>query len=617
MKKFSLQIRMLAPILAITVVVMAVMTIVTARSDWADAKEIANERTVSMAKLAGQEIRGQLDQALDVARVLGQFLKNHKSRNHTSREDENEVLLQLLKDNNNLIGVWTGWEPNAWDGKDEQYKNSPDSDKTGRFVPYASWDKGKAILGPLIGYANPGEGDYYLVPLNRKKEALIEPYIYPVAGVNTLMSSAAVPIIINDKAVGVAGVDFALKAVQEQVAKIKPYETSEAYLITHAGNFVSHPDDALITKPAVFPFENEKFKDAIAKGTELVITGVDPADGKEYLYAILPFSAGHTEEEWSLVVRTPTDTVLAEAKAAVWTQVIISLIGVVIMILVVTIVARLISNGITSLANRLGTSTDLVTESIQQLSVAGQNLSQASSQSAASLEETVASLEEMTSMVKMNTENARQAALLSSNSSEQASQGEAEMHHLLESMRGISQSSKQIEEIINVIDDIAFQTNLLALNAAVEAARAGEQGKGFAVVAEAVRSLAQRSASAAKDIAVLIRESVEKIEQGTAKANDSGEVLKKIVESVRKVSDLNKEISAASEEQSVGIQQISQAMNQLDQSVQSNAASSEEISGTVDEINSQAKVMKEVVTDLNVVVHGEKENNNNDIQTVS
>jgi methyl-accepting chemotaxis protein len=257
-----------------------------------------------------------------------------------------------------------------------------------------------------------------------------------------------------------------------------------------------------------------------------------------------------------------------------------------------------------------------VTESIQQLSVAGQNLSQASSQSAASLEETVASLEEMTSMVKMNTENARQAALLSSNSSEQASRGETEMLSLLESMRGISQSSKQIEEIINVIDDIAFQTNLLALNAAVEAARAGEQGKGFAVVAEAVRSLAQRSASAAKDIAVLIRESVEKIEQGTGKANDSGEVLKKIVESVRKVSDLNKEISAASEEQSVGIQQISQAMNQLDQSVQSNAASSEEISGTVDEINGQAKVMKEVVTDLNVVVHGEKDNNNV-IQTVS
>lgn len=606
MKKFSLQIRMLLPILAITVVVVGIMTFVMARNDWADAKEVAEERTTSMAKLAGQEIQGQLDSALDTARVLGQILKSRRETNSTDREQEYRVLENLLKDNRNLIGVWTGWEPNAWDGKDESYKSTPMHDKTGRFVPYASWAGDKVNLEPLIGYDVPGEGDYYLVALNRKKESLVEPYIYSIAGVPTLMSSASVPIVMNEKVVGISGVDFPLKVVQEEVGRIKPFETSEAYLVTHNGNYVSHPVDSLITKPVTFPFEAEKFKEAIEKGKELIITGTDPADSTEYLYAVLPFTPGRTGQPWSLIVRTPTATVLAGAKAAVWTQLGISTVGVIVMIIIVSIVARLISSGITHLAGRLQHSTDLVTSSIQQLSVAGQNLSEASSRSAASLEETVASLEEMTSMVKMNSENARQAALLSSSSSEQAKKGEDEMHSLIESMKGISQSSKQIEEIINVIDDIAFQTNLLALNAAVEAARAGEQGKGFAVVAEAVRSLAQRSAAAAKDIATLIRDSVEKIEQGTRKADESGEVLKKIVDSVRKVSDLNKEISTASEEQSVGIQQISQAMNQLDQSVQSNAASSEEISGTVDEINVQAGVMKEVVSDLNIVVHGDK-----------
>ncbi len=245
-----------------------------------------------------------------------------------------------------------------------------------------------------------------------------------------------------------------------------------------------------------------------------------------------------------------------------------------------------------------------VNQAISQLSQAGQGLSESSTSSAASLEETVASLEEMSSMVTMNSDNAKQAASLSQASRTAAEDGEREIKNLVASMQGISQSSKKIEEIISVIDDIAFQTNLLALNAAVEAARAGEQGKGFAVVAEAVRSLAQRSAVAAKDITVLIKDSVGKIESGTKIADKSGDVLNNIVTSIKKVSDLNTEISTASSEQTTGIQQISKAMNQLDQSVQSNAASSEEIASTAEEIASQSDQMQKLVHNLNQVVIG-------------
>ncbi|HEY1078789.1 MAG TPA: methyl-accepting chemotaxis protein, partial [Bdellovibrio sp.] len=265
-----------------------------------------------------------------------------------------------------------------------------------------------------------------------------------------------------------------------------------------------------------------------------------------------------------------------------------------------------ISKSVGSIAERLTSAGSQVVTSVEQLNEAGNSLSQSSTEAAASLEETVAALEEMTSMVQMNSDNAKQAAALSASSRDSAEQGEKEIQTLILSMTGISQSSKKIEEIIHVIDDIAFQTNLLALNAAVEAARAGEQGKDFAVVAEAVRALAQRSASSAKDITSLIKDSVSQIESGSQIADRSGTVLTNIVNSIKKVSDLNNEIAAASAEQTTGIQQIGKAMNQLDQASQSNAASAEEIAATSGEINNLAVTSQNLTVELSEVILGIK-----------
>lgn len=279
----------------------------------------------------------------------------------------------------------------------------------------------------------------------------------------------------------------------------------------------------------------------------------------------------------------------------------------IIVFAILMVIGNRLSRAVSSIVEKLSVAGQQVNQAIGQLSLAGQSLSQSSTESAASLEETVASLEEMSSMVRLNSDNAKQAAALAQTSKQTAEQGELEVKNLVGSMSEISKSSKKIEEIINVIDDIAFQTNLLALNAAVEAARAGEQGRGFAVVADAVRTLAQRSAEAAKDITSLIKDSVEKIDSGAKIAGRSGDVLNNIVTSIKKVSDLNSEISAASTEQTAGISQINKAMNQLDGSSQSNAASAEEIAATAEEITSQSEQMQMLVHNLNKVVTGAEE----------
>lgn len=297
----------------------------------------------------------------------------------------------------------------------------------------------------------------------------------------------------------------------------------------------------------------------------------------------------HTTEEYNharvLVILFSSVTILLSIIGA--TFVLISL-------------SRVINKVITDLTG----SSEQVSEASQQIASSSEQLSEASSEQAASLEETVATLEELTSMVKVNSDHARQAAQLSEATRNIANKGEEEMRHLMDSMATISQDSKKIEEIIVVIDDIAFQTNLLALNAAVEAARAGEQGKGFAVVAEAVRNLAQRSASAAKDITELIKGSVEKIENGSRQASQSGVVLGEILTSVKKVSDLNAEIATASSEQSNGISQISTAMNQLDQVTQVNAATSEEAAASAHELSAQSIQLLETVNTLKVIIRG-------------
>ena len=251
--------------------------------------------------------------------------------------------------------------------------------------------------------------------------------------------------------------------------------------------------------------------------------------------------------------------------------------------------------GIRGVLQDVRTSANAVTSASQQLAAGSEEISSGAQEQASSLEETAASLEEMTSTIKQNADNAQQASQLASGARDVAENGGRVVKEAVEAMKEINASSKRIADIITTIDEIAFQTNLLALNAAVEAARAGEQGRGFAVVAAEVRNLAQRSASSAKEIKGLIQDSVRKVEGGTELVNRSGETLSEIVGSVKRVSDIVVEMAAASREQSSGIDQINKAVAQMDQVTQSNASQTEELSGTAEQLASQAEDLMALV----------------------
>ena len=224
------------------------------------------------------------------------------------------------------------------------------------------------------------------------------------------------------------------------------------------------------------------------------------------------------------------------------------------------------------------------------------DLSARTEQQASALEETAASMEELSATVKQNADSARQANQLAHSASTVAVRGGEVVGQVVETMKGINASSRRISEIISVIDGIAFQTNILALNAAVEAARAGEQGRGFAVVASEVRSLAGRSADAAKEIKNLINDSVERVEQGTVLVDKAGTTMTEVVSSIRRVTDLMGEISAASNEQSAGVSQVGEAVVQMDQATQQNAALVEQMAAAASSLKSQANDLVQVVS---------------------
>jgi methyl-accepting chemotaxis protein len=256
---------------------------------------------------------------------------------------------------------------------------------------------------------------------------------------------------------------------------------------------------------------------------------------------------------------------------------------------------REMNDSLVRTVSEVRSSTETITVASHEIASGNADLSSRTESQASSLEETASSMEELTSTVKQNADNARQANQLAVSASSVAEKGGAVVSQVVETMGSIKASSSKVVDIIGVIDGIAFQTNILALNAAVEAARAGEQGRGFAVVASEVRSLAQRSAAAAKEIKELIGDSVDKVDAGSRLVDEAGQTMGLIVTSIKQVADIMGEITAATQEQSNGIEEINQAITQMDEMTQQNAALVEEAAAAAESMQDQAQKLAAAV----------------------
>ncbi len=261
-------------------------------------------------------------------------------------------------------------------------------------------------------------------------------------------------------------------------------------------------------------------------------------------------------------------------------------------------------DGLLNAVTQVRDGSDAISVAAREIAAGNANLSARTELQASTLEETASSMLELTDAVNHNAENARQANQLVMNASQVATQGGDVVTQVVNTMREIKDSSRQIVEIISVIDGIAFQTNILALNAAVEAARAGEQGRGFAVVAAEVRGLAQRSASAAKEIAGLIQNSVKKVDAGSTLVDQAGNTMQDIVRSVKHVADIMTEISAASDEQSAGIRQVNDAIEQIDDMTQQNSALVEQAAAAAQSMHDQSMALGRAVSIFKIEAPG-------------
>jgi methyl-accepting chemotaxis protein len=619
------------------------------------------------------KIKEIIENSFIVVRSLAQTFEGMlQDNNMVSRKTALKMLKHILSENKDILGVCTGWEPNAFDGKDDQFKNTKGHDGTGRFIPYYARSNGNISLSALADYDKPGAGDYYLKPVQTKREQVIEPYKYEVNGKEVLMISVVAPIIHNGRAVGIVAADMALDKINEIVSALAPYQVGYAALFSNNSTAVSHPDKALIGNQLPADKYSEMIE-TIKQGKESVKKGKSYDAKREVIRAFIPFTLGSTKEPWSLMISVPMSKIMESAYDLQRSSFYLGLLA----IFIAAIIGFTFSNSITSpLVNavlnlgkvtndgdttvrvssdllaredeigalskavqslveqqknqarlasllaegdwrqevqirspkdELGKAFSLMIEQVNealtgvraasdevdagsgQISDASQSLSQGATESAASLQEISSSMTEIGSQTKLNAENATQANNIATETKSSAEVGNQRMQEMVTAMSAIEDSSKQIAKIIKVIDDIAFQTNLLALNAAVEAARAGRHGKGFAVVADEVRNLAGRSATAAKETADMIEDSIGKVDAGTQIAQATEKALQEIVSHSVKVADLVGEIAAASNEQAQGIAQIGQGLEQIDKVTQQNTASAEETAAAAEELSGQSR----------------------------
>jgi methyl-accepting chemotaxis protein len=595
----------------------------------------AKMEATSLARRRAAEVESALNNPLEVARTLsGIFgkLKDKKNALDLTRDQANSLLKGLLERNPNWVGVYTVWEPDAFDGMDQGFAKTTGHDATGRFAPYWFRDgSGKIACEPVKGYEREGEGDFYVQPRTLMRECVIEPR--PLRGVGEgLVTSLVMPIVVDGKFYGITGVDLRLGFLQEMSESANVHGgDGRLYLVSNHGKVVGTGGRAELLGGALAGLGSafESHSTDVKTGKVLV-----EMDG-EGLRVFEPVAIGETGSPWSAIVTIPAGSVSAEATGMMWRLIAIgtlcAMAGVGALWLIarsITAPVRAISERIRAIADGDGDLTQRVDESredelgdlarwfnrfvgnihgiVGKLAVVTREVAEASTRIAASADQTASGLarqEEQTTQIATSIEEMAQSIMEVATRSGEASKAAAASRTdaasggqvVEETVKEIKQiaadvglstaavtelgkKSEQIGRIIGVINDIADQTNLLALNAAIEAARAGEHGRGFAVVADEVRKLAERTTRATEEVANSIREIQTQTGTAVKQFEQGAERVSKGVALAHGAGQALGRITASADSLAGMVQSIATAASQQ-------SAASEEIARTVDQIS--------------------------------
>lgn len=592
---------------------------------------LAKKHIRQIAEVQSLQVSKEMDSALAAARDMGNSALALRDAGISDRQSLNQLLIHYLAAHPQFLSMSMAFEPNAFDHQDAAFAGQSGEDPAGRYARYVDRDaSGKPALHLLTDLETPGSGDYYLLPKQRQKEVIIEPYIYPYNGVDVMLTSIAAPIMADGKFLGSVTSDFSLATLQAMTGAIKPWNgTGYALLLSAENKVVFSPDKQATGKPYAGKITGHD-----------VIRENDPLLKEEAFIIWQDIAIGNSQTPWKLAIVTPVSEVMAEARAFLLKAIVLMVLSFVVVSLVMAQIftrkvdrpvggepsdaagiALAVARGelnntipvragdtrsifyalhtmqmqLKRIVDNISDASHSVRGGTSEISAGNLDLASRTEEQAAAIVETAASMEEISATVKNNADNAHKATTLTDRAASLAGHGETLVNDVVTVIGEIDDSARKIGEINSIVDGIAFQTNILALNAAVEAARAGEQGRGFAVVAGEVRNLAQRSANAAKEISQLIAESSGRVNKGVELVNETGVMMKQVIEAVSHVHLVINDIVQALDEQNRGISQVSTAVNQMDSTTQQNAALVQQISAAALSLDEQAKSLEKTL----------------------